>query len=56
MLPNGKRFLNLLGVDFVSPSVADIMTAKLGWEWFDSVREEEPYLELLARAQALSVV
>ena len=54
-LPNGKKLLHLLGIRYYwnKTAVALIMTMQSGWEWFDSVREEPRWKELLERAQKL---
>jgi len=51
-MPNGKNLPLLLGIKYSAPDLVKIMTAKEGWEWFDSVREEERFCAILSSAQA----
>jgi hypothetical protein len=52
-LPNGKSLINLLGIRWNKVGVAEIMTAKNGWEWFDTVRGEERYISDLKKAESI---
>ncbi len=51
-MPNGKNLPLLLGIQWSAPDLVKIMTAKEGWEWFDSVRGEERFGAILSSAQA----
>lgn len=53
-LPNGKTLPHLLGIAFSTPPIAQIMEATSGWEWFDSVRNEERYLALIEKAKSIA--
>ncbi|MBQ8432102.1 MAG: helix-turn-helix transcriptional regulator [Clostridia bacterium] len=53
LLPNGKTLQNSEGVDQFSPCMAAIMEATKGWEWFNDVRTEERFLQILEQAKAL---
>ena len=53
VLPNGKSLINLLGIRWNKVGVAEIMTAKNGWEWFDTVRGEERYISDLKKAESI---
>ena len=54
VLPNGKTLPHLLGIAFSTPPIAQILEAKSGWEWFDSVRNEERFLALLEEAKSIA--
>ncbi len=54
ILPNGKTLSHLLGIAYHIHSIANIMQATSGWEWFDSVRNEERYLALLEEAKQIA--
>lgn len=54
ILPNGKKLALLMGITQWPFSVAEVMTAQKGWEWFDSVRNEERWSKILADANACS--
>ncbi len=54
ILPNGKTLSHLLGIAYHIHSIANIMQATSGWEWFDSVRNEERYLALLEEAKSIT--
>lgn len=51
---DGKGLFNLLGIRWDSVPIAEIMEAKNGWEWFDSVRGEERYISVLEKAKKLN--
>lgn len=53
-LPNGKRYIHLLGLICRMGNIDKIMTAESGWEWFDPVRGEEKWNEILERAKKLN--
>lgn len=50
-LPNEKKLPMLNGVKAYLANLSMIMEAENGWEWFDSVREEKRYKELLEKAK-----
>ena len=54
VLPNEKTLLHFLGIAFSTPNIAQLMEAKSGWEWFDSVRNEERFLALLEEAKSIA--
>ena len=54
VLPNKKTLLHLLGIAYSTPPIANFMQATSGWEWFDSVRNEERYLSLLEKAKSIT--
>ena len=54
ILPNEKTLSHLLGIAYHIHPVASIMQTKSGWEWFDSVRNEERYLSLLEEAKHIA--
>lgn len=54
ILPNGKKLENFYGISYYPPCICEIMEAKSGWEWFDSVRNEERYLSLLEKAKSIT--
>jgi hypothetical protein len=43
----------LLGIRWNKVGVAEIVTAKNGWEWFDTVRGEERYISDLKKAESI---
>ena len=53
-LPNGKSYIHLLGLVCKMGNIDKKMTAEKGWEWFDSVRGEARWNEILERARALN--
>ena len=53
-LPEGTELLNLLGIRWANVDIANIMKSEKGWEWFDSVRAEERYINALERARKLN--
>ncbi len=48
LLPNDWKLALLPGIWHGNVSIADFMEAETGWEWFNSVREEERWLRILA--------
>lgn len=52
LLPNGEKDL-CRGLAWSLTDLATAMTAPSGWEWFDGVRDEARWKEILARAKAL---
>ena len=53
-LPNKMKINLLLGVKWRLPTLASIMEAESGWEWFDSVRNEERWTKILSAAKSLA--
>lgn len=53
LLPNGKKLHNFSGICAFSPCAAQILEASSGWEWFNGVRKEERYLNILEQAKAI---
>lgn len=53
-LPNGKRYIHLLGLLCKMGNIDKIMLKEKGWEWFNSVRGEDRWNDILERAQALN--
>ena len=54
ILPNGKKLENFYGISYYPPCICEIMEAKSGWEWFNSVRNEERFLALLEEAKSIT--
>ncbi|MBO4931843.1 MAG: hypothetical protein J6I42_06630, partial [Clostridia bacterium] len=54
-LPNGTFWPNFYGIRSNVFDLADIMTREHGWEWFDSIRNEPRYQQILARAKELTI-
>lgn len=50
---DGKRYANIAFSLSIIMSTYDAMTRKTGWEWFNSVRNEPRFLELLEKAEKL---
>lgn len=55
-LPNGQKLPILQGFKNQTANLASIMQAKAGWEWFDSVRNEERWAAILSDAKALTAL
>ena len=53
-LPNGEKLPLLQGFKNSIANLASIMQAEKGWEWFNSVRNEERWSTILATAQNLT--
>ena len=54
-LPNGKKLPILQGFKSEIASLASIMEAEKGWEWFNSVRNEERWSAILSEAKFLTI-
>ncbi|MBQ7343909.1 MAG: hypothetical protein IJW53_03980 [Clostridia bacterium] len=54
VLPNGKEISHLSGISELSPNIAKRMESPIGWDWLDSVRNEERFFALLERARPLA--
>ncbi|MBQ4592521.1 MAG: helix-turn-helix transcriptional regulator [Clostridia bacterium] len=55
-LPNGKKFPHLLGIRVYMGDLAYCMTTDHAeWSWFDPIRKEEHYQQILARAKELTI-
>ncbi len=54
-LPNGKKLPILQGFKSEIASLASIMEAEKGWEWFNSVRNEERWSAILSEAESLTI-
>ena len=54
-LPNGEKLPILQGFKSETANLASIMEAEKGWEWFNSVRNEERWSSILADAKSLTV-
>ena len=54
ILRNGKSLANFQGISEFDPCIAQIMEAKSGWEWFNSVRHEDRYLAILENAKKIA--
>ena len=54
LLPNGKFWPNFSGIRSNMFDLADIMTRETGWEWFDPIRNEPRYQQILAHARELT--
>ena len=54
-LPNGKKLPILQGFKSEIASLASIMEAEKGWEWFNSVRNEERWSAILSEAKSLTI-
>jgi len=55
-LPNGKKLPHLLGFKRGIANLASIMEAEKGWEWFNSVRNEEHWFTILSDAKSLTIL
>ena len=53
-LPNDKKLILLKGICYWHVDLAKTMTAQSGWEWFDTVRNEERWLNILAKAHKIA--
>ena len=51
ILPNDKTLPLLQGIKYNCVNLADIMMTQSGWEWFDVVRNEKRWLEILSSAE-----
>jgi len=54
-LPNGEKLPILQGFKSEIASLASIMEAEKGWEWFNSVRNEERWSAILSEAESLTI-
>ena len=54
-LPNGEKLPILQGFKSEIASLASIMKAEKGWEWFNSVRNEERWSAILSEAESLTI-
>lgn len=54
VMPNEKYCFNFQGTRYWLHPLAQTMTLPTGWEWFDSVRGEERWNAILAKAKALN--
>ena len=54
-LPNDEKLPLLKGIKYRLVNLTSIMEAEKGWEWFDSVRCEERWSNILSAAKALTV-
>lgn len=54
-LPNGEKLPILQGFKSEIASLASIMKAETGWEWFNSVRNEERWSAILSEAESLTI-
>jgi len=54
-LPNDKKLPLLTGFKHGIVNLAYIMEAEKGWEWFDSVRNEKRWHEILSETKALAL-
>jgi len=55
-LPNGKKFPHLLGIRVYMGDLAYCMTTDHAeWSWFDPIRNEPRYQQILARAKELII-
>ncbi len=54
VLPDGKEISHLSGISELSPNIAKRLESPIGWDWLDSVRNEERFLALLERAKLLA--
>ena len=54
-LPNGEKLPILQGFKSEIASLASIMEAEKGWEWFNSVRNEERWSAILSEADSLTI-
>ena len=54
-LPNGEKLPILQGFKSEIASLASIMKAEKGWEWFNSVRNEEHWSAILSEAESLTI-
>ena len=54
VMPNEKIGFNFNGTRYWLHPLAQTMTLPTGWEWFDSVRGEERWNAILAKAKALT--
>ena len=55
-LPNGEKLPLLKGFKNGIANLANIMEAEKGWEWFNSVRNEERWFAILSEAKALTIL
>ena len=55
-LPNGEKLPILQGFKSEIASLASIMKAEKGWEWFNSVRNEERWFTILSDAKSLTIL
>lgn len=53
LMPDGALTMHVNGISHWLHPLARTMTAPSGWEWFDTVRGEERWNAILARAKAL---
>ena len=54
-LPNGEKLPILQGFKSEIANLASIMKAEKGWEWFNSVRNEERWSAILSEAESLTI-
>ena len=54
VMPNEKYCFNFKGIRYWLHPLAQTMTLPTGWEWFDSVRDEERFRSILEKAKALT--
>ena len=55
-LPNGEKLPLLQGFKNGIANLASIMEAEKGWEWFNSVRNEEHWFTILSDAKSLTIL
>ena len=55
-LPNGEKLPILQGFKSEIASLVSIMEAEKGWEWFNSVRNEEHWFTILSDAKSLTIL
>ena len=55
-LPNGEKLPLLKGFKNGIANLANIMEAEKGWEWFNSVRNEERWFAILSDAKSLTIL
>lgn len=55
-LPNCEKRLLLHGIKYKLAPLASIMEEENGWEWFDSVRNEERWTTILSEAKSLTAL
>ena len=55
-LPNGEKLPLLQGIKSGIANLSSIMEAEKGWEWFNSVRNEEHWFTILSDAKSLTIL